>query len=527
MTRRSPFAALALAAALAAPAQAQVQAQSVLRYAPSSDLATLDAMITTATTVGQHGSMVYDTLYSLDENREPRPQMVGREEVSPDGLTYRLTLRPNLRFHDGQPVTAEDVVASLNRWMVRDTLGQLLKASLVSLTPDGPTTIVFALSRPFPFLRLALGSIAGSQPIIYRRVDAQADPLRPITTAIGSGPFRFLPGRYVLGVGAAWGRNPDYVPRDEPVSGLAGGKRALVDRVEMRFIPDAATRGNALRRGEIDLIDQLPADMIPLLQRDRNVVVTRISPLASVSYLRPNFLHPPFNDVRARRALALSVNQADYMAAGYGMPEWWQAACFSFFGCDTPNGLQVGSEPYRQQNLERARALLRESGYAGERIVLIGTSELPAQQALAEVAADALRRIGANVDLQLMDFASVQARRLSKARPDAGGWHLTPSALSGTGMWTPLLNVTVNTNCEGRNYLGWPCDENIERLRAAYAREADEGRRAAILEEMSRALWDFLPVVLTGNYYSPFAWRREITGVIRTAPLVFWNIEKH
>lgn len=521
MTRKRFFAA-AIALGLATPAAAE----TVLRYAPSSDLATLDAMITTATTVGQHGSMVYDTLYSLDENREPRPQMIGQEEISADGLTYRLTLRPNLRFHDGQPVTSEDVVASINRWMIRDTLGQLLKANLQSFSPDGPQTVVFRLHQPFPFLRLALGSIAGTQPLIMRRQDAQQDPFRPVTTAIGSGPFRFVQSRYMLGVGAVWERNQDYVPREEPVSGLAGGKRVFIDRVEMHFIPDAATRGNALRRGEIDLIDQLPADMIPLLQRDRNVVVTRLAPLASVSYLRPNFLHPPFNDVRARRALALAVNQADFMAAGYGTPEWWRPSCFSFFGCDTPNGTEIGSEPYRQQNLERARQLLRESGYNGERIVLIGTTELPAQQALAEVAADALRRIGANVDLQLMDFAAVQARRLNKASPDAGGWNLTPSALSGTGMWTPLLNVTINTNCEQRNYLGWPCDENIERLRAAYAQEPDPARREAILEELARALWDFLPVILTGNYYSPFAWRREVSGVIRSAPLVFWNIEK-
>jgi peptide/nickel transport system substrate-binding protein len=522
MTRKFTLAA-AVAATLLAPA---ARSETVLRYAPSSDLATLDAMITTATTVGQHGSMVYDTLYSLDENREPRPQMVGREEISADGLTYRLTLRPNLRFHDGQPVSAEDVVASINRWMVRDTLGQLLKTNLQSLSAEGAETVVFQLSRPFPFLRLALGSIAGTQPLIMRRQDAQQDPFRPVTTAIGSGPFRFVPSRYMLGNGAVWERNADYVPRDEPPNGLAGGKRALVDRVEMRFIPDAATRGNALRRGEIDLIDQLPADMIPLLQRDPNIVVTRISSLASVSYLRPNFLFPPFNDVRARQALALMVNQSDFMAAGYGTAEWWRPTCFSFFGCDTPNGLEVGSEPFRQQNLDRARQLMREAGYNGERIVLIGTRELPAQQALAEVAADGLRRIGVNVDLQLMDFAAVQARRLSKSPPESGGWHLTPSALSGTGMWTPLLNVTINTNCEQRNYLGWPCDARIEELRAAYAAEPDEAKRAQILEELHRKLWEFLPVILTGTYYSPFAWRREVAGVIRTAPLVFWNISK-
>ena len=517
---------LALLAALLLAAPVAAQPTKVLRYTPSSDLATLDAMITTATTVGQHGSMVYDTLFSLDENRVPRPQMVGEETVSPDRLTYRFTLRPNLRFHDGAAVTSSDVVASITRWMVRDTLGQILKSHLASFTVDGPNTVVLTLKTPFPFVELALGSITGSQPLIMRAQDAATDPFKPVTTAIGSGPFRFLPDQYVLGVGAAWEKNRDYVPRAEPPSGHAGGKVVHLDSVELKAIPDAATRANAIIKGEIDFIDQLPADMVTLLQRERNIVVSKLSPLASVSYLRPNHLFPPFNNIKARQALALSVNQPDYMA-GYGTAEWWKPACFSFFGCDTANGTEAGSEPYRGQNLERARALLRESGYNGEPIILVGTTELPAQQALAEVAADVLTRIGAKVDLQLMDFASLQARRLSKSPPGKGGWNLTASALAGSGMWTPLTNVTINTSCDQKNYFGWPCDETVEKLRAEYAAELDETKRRAKLEELSRALWAALPIIPTGTYYSPYAWRKEITGLILASPLVFWNIDKN
>ena len=527
MTRISALlAALLLAAPLFAAGAAQADSPKVLRYTPSSDLASLDAMITTATTVGQHGSMVYDTLFSLDENRVARPQMVGEENVSPDRLTYRFTLRPGLRFHDGQKVTSADVIASITRWMVRDTFGQILKSRLASFTVDGPDAMVLTLRTPFPFVEMALGSITGNQPLIMREQDAKTDPFKPVTTAIGSGPFRFLPDQYMIGVGAAWAKNTEYVPRVEPVSAHAGGKVVKVDRVELKFIPDAATRGNAIIKGEIDFIDQLPADMVPLLQRDPNVVVSRLSPLASVSYLRPNALFPPFNNIKARQALALSVNQADYMAAGYGTPEWWRPTCFSFFGCDTANTTEEGSEPYRQQDLERARVLLKESGYDGTPIVLVGTTELPAQQALAQVAADALQRIGAKVDLQLMDFATLQARRLSKAPPGKGGWNLTASALAGAGMWTPLLNVTINTACDQKNYFGWPCDEAVEKLRTEYAAEPDEAKRRAKLDELSRALWAALPTIPTGTYYSPYAWRKELTGVIRAAPLVFWNIEK-
>lgn len=512
-----PTLALAL---LAAP----LHAETVLRYAPSADLSMLDPQITTATTVGQHGLMIYDTLFALDGNNTPRPQMVDRYDVSPDGLRYHFTLRPGLRFHDGQPVTSADVIPSIRRWMKRDTLGQRLQAALASFEPDGPQTFTITLKTPFPFVELALASTAGNQAVILRRQDAEQDPAKPITTTIGSGPFRFVPEACIAGVGAAWVRNPDYIPRNEPPDGLAGGKLVKIDRVEMHVLPDASTRLAALQRGEIDLLDKVPADLVPTLQRNPTVAVSRLTRLPSVSYIRPNHLFPPFDNLKARQALALIVDQAHYMA-GYGTEDWWQR-CWSYFVCGSPNGTETGSEPFRTKDLVRARQLLAESGYNGEPIVVVGTRDLPAQGALADVTVANLRAIGANVDYQLTDFATLVARRTSRNRPQAGGWNIIHTAIGGAALFSPATNFNIDSACANASYFGWPCDATVERLRSEYMVEPEGPARQAKLEELSRAVWASLPAILTGQYFLPYAWRRNVTGLLRAANVVFWNVEK-
>jgi peptide/nickel transport system substrate-binding protein len=499
-------------------------AETVLRYAPSSDLSLFDPQMTTATTVGEHGLMVYDTLFALDSHEQPRPQMVDSYGASPDGLAWHFTLRPNLRFHDGRPVTAADAVASIKRWMAHDTLGSKLQADMVSFQADSADRFSITLKTPFPFVLLALASTGGNRAIIMRQQDAEASPNRPITTTIGSGPFRFIPSAYNAGVGAAWQRNPDYVPRDEPPDGLAGGKVVKIDRVEMVILPDPSTRANALKLGEIDLIDQLPADMVPLLRADPGVVVGRLNSLPSLAYIRLNHLYPPFNNLKARQAMALIVNQPDYLA-GYGTPEWWQV-CFAYFVCGSPNGTEAGSEPYRRQDLAKAKQLLAEAGYAGEKVVVLGSRDVTAQGEAADVTVAALRSIGVNVDYQLTDYATMVARRVSRNPPDKGGWNIIHSSIAGAVLSSPATNFNIDSSCGESTYFGWPCDATVERLRNQYVAEPDEARRAAMLDELSRAVWASLPAILTGAYYNPFAWRKNVNGLIHTSLLVFWNVEK-
>src|SRR3954463_5853201 len=115
------------AAALATPAIAQPA--KLLRFIPEGDPAVIDPIWTTATVTRNHGYLVFDTLYGMDAQYRIQPQMVEGHRIEDDGLTWGLTLREGLRFHDGEPVRAQDVVPSLQRWAKRDAFGSALMAA--------------------------------------------------------------------------------------------------------------------------------------------------------------------------------------------------------------------------------------------------------------------------------------------------------------------------------------------------------------------------------------------------------------
>jgi peptide/nickel transport system substrate-binding protein len=499
---------------------------SSLRYAPAADLTGLDPQINGALATAEYAAMVYDTLFSMDANLVPRPQMVDRETISPDGLRYDFTLRPGLRFHDGQPVTGADVVASITRWMKRDALGQRMASAMVTFQAEGDNGFSMTFRQRFPFVEMALAWSGSGMAAILRKQDAETDPFKQTTTSIGSGPFRFLPDRWQIGSGAAWARNPDYVARDEPPSGMAGGKVARLDGVEMHYIPDASTRANALKTGEIDLVDLLPADLVDFVRADKKLVVDRLSPLGSEAFIRMNQLQPPFDKLKARQALALTVSQPEYMAAAYGAHEWWEEGCFSYFVCGSPNGSEAGSEPYRKPDYERARQLLADSGYKNEPIVIVTASDVPSQNAMAQVTAANLRMLGANVDLQVVEFAQIMVRRENRKPASQGGWNIILLGLNGSLMNSPVTNLVIDSRCEQAGYFGWPCDPALETLRAQYMAEPDPVTRRGIVDALSREAWASLPAILTGMYYNAYAWNSKVTGLIHATQLVFWNAAK-
>jgi peptide/nickel transport system substrate-binding protein len=494
----------------------------VLRVVPHADLKILDPHTNTATITIIHGQMIYDTLFAWDEKLKPRPQMVDTETISPDKLVYTFTLRPGLKFHDGQKVTARDAVASIKRWMVRDVLGQTLARAIASFEPIDDNSFVIRLNHPFGFVETALGATTA---VIMRAQDAATDPYTAVSTTIGSGPFRFVASEWNPAAKVVYEKNPDYVPRAEPPSGLAGGKVVKVDRVEFTVLSDPFTKTTALQRGEVDFIDALPHDQIPILEKTEHVVVKPLAQIQSTAIIRPNSLFPPFNNEKARQALALTVNQPDYLAAAFGDERWWQP-CFSFFVCGSPNETEAGSEPYRHQDLPRAKALFTEAGYKGEKITLINTHEIVGIGALGDVTAANLRQIGLNVDVADSDWGTMVSRRAKKDPPDQGGWHIFHTTVGGSTMYHPVINFTVDSQCNGKSWFGWPCDDTTQKLRQAYIEAPDEEARRAALEALQRQLWQAVPVVPVGQYIQPYAARDNVSGVLRSHVLVYWNISK-
>ncbi|MFI4982902.1 MAG: ABC transporter substrate-binding protein, partial [Nevskiales bacterium] len=328
----------------------------------------------------------------------------------------------------------------------------------------------------------------------------------------------------ISGALTVFDRNQDYVPRAEPADGLAGGRLAKMDRVEWKVVPDAATAAAALQAGEVDIWEQPALDLVPLLSKNPGVKLQRLTELSNQEMLRPNALYPPFNNPKARLALAYVIDQGDIMAAGFGDPKFWRR-CNAYFICGGPYGTEVGTEDFKP-DYAKAKALLAEAGYKGEKLLFASTHEIAWIGQMAEVAADEMNKAGMNVEIIWGDWGTTGARVNNKAAPDKGGWNLFLTGASGPTMHHPLTNLGTNMACDGKNFVGWPCDERAEQLRQAFL-DASEADRPAALDKLHRYLAEVQPYRVLGQNDQPVALRSNVNGLLSSPVIVYWNIDRN
>lgn len=519
--RRSTVAAMLGAITISGAVGTAAAQEKVLRVVPYADLRNTDPIWTTATITQHHGYMIYDTPFAMDENFEPQPQMVDSWSISDDNLTYTFTLRDGLLFHDGTPVIADDVVASLERWGVRDKMGQALMSLTESLSAVDDKTFELELEQPYGLVIETLAKPTSNVPFIMPKRLAETDPFEQVSEFTGSGPYRFVEEEWVPGNKVVYARFEDYVPRDEPASGLAGGKRVEVDRVEWSYIPDPATAIAALQNNEIDFYEAPPIDLVPALEADPNIVVDIVNPVGLQVILRPNHLHPPFDKAEARRALSYMADQNEYMTAMVGNPEFYRT-CDSLLMCGTPYATGAGGgERMVQSDMAKAKELIGEV-YNGEKIVVMHPTDHPTGPA-ALVTAAKLRELGLDVEVQAMDWATLTSRRTSKNPPDEGGWSLFHTRHGGMASASPVSHLSLATGGDNA-WFGWPNNEKIEKLRLDFALETDPDAREAIVAELHEEAMRYQPFISVGQYTMPSAYRSNVEGVLRTPALVFWNI---
>jgi peptide/nickel transport system substrate-binding protein len=519
--------AAALAAGtLAAPAvRAQAEART-LRFIPHAPLANLDPIWGTQYVVRNAAMLVWDTLYGIDSRLEPKPQMAEGHERSDDGRVWTIRLRPGLRFHDGEPVRSTDVVASLERWMVRDPMGQSIRALLTELSAPDDRTIRLVLAAPFPRLLLALGSIGAPCAFIMPERIARTDPFVQIDEAVGSGPMRFRKDEWDPAARALFERFDGYQPRDEPPDWTSGGKRIAVDRIEWIVRTDPAAAVAALQAGEIDWWEQVAPDHAPVLRRDRQIAIDIADPMGNIGSLRFNHLHPPFNDVRARRAVAMVVDQADYMRAVVGDDDVLWRRAPSFFTPDTPLYSDAGGEILSgPRDLEGARDLLAQSGYDGRPITLLVAEDVGPLKAMGQVTHRLLRQLGCAVDYVVTDWGTVARRRAVKAPPAEGGWNIFHTWHAGVDCASPAGYTAIRTNGDDA-WFGWPSDPEIERLRGVWFAATTPAEEKAAVAALNRASMAFMTWVPTGLFMAYQAWRRTVGGIVRAPLPLFWGVTK-
>ena len=498
----------------------------VLRVVPHSNLNILDPIWTTQYMARNHGYMVYDTLFGTDEKNRIQPQMVQTWTESPDHRLWSFTLRPGLAFHDGKPLTGEDVVASLERWGKRDAMGQKLMTFVERMDAPSASSFRIFLREPCGFVLEALGKPSSNVPFIMPKRVADTPADKQIDDATGSGPYVFAKDEFKPGDKAVYLKNTKYLPRKEPPSGTAGGKQVYVDRVEWNLaLRDAQAQVNALARGEVDILEQPAFESYAPLQADKNIQVVNSNPLGFQYMCRFNHLHAPFNSAKVRQAALAAMAQEPFLRAQVGVKEFYHS-CPSMFTCNTPYGSPKGSEIQSKSNMKKAQELVKSSGYDGTPVVLMKPTDLASIQKLPEVAAQLLRQAGFRVDLQAMDWNTVVTRRAKKDPPAQGGWNMFCTAWVAPDIWNPIANPAVGALGE-KSWFGWPADAELEKLRDQFARETDEAKKKALAEQVQARAFEIGTHAPLGEYVNPLAARRNITGFVTGPGNLYWNIRKN
>ncbi len=513
---------VAMRGAMPAPAIAQPAKTATLRFVPQANLTLLDPVFTTATVTSNHGYYVFDTLYSVGPDGVSVPQMAEGHSISDDKLSWRIRLRDGLWFHDGSPVRATDCIASIERWSVRDPFGQLLAAAVDSYSAPDDRTIHIKLTKPFPLLNTALGKCDSSVPFIMPERLAKTAADKPVTEMVGSGPYRFIANEYVNGSRVVYERFDKYASRAEPAVWGTGAKRAHYPRVVWHIIPDAATVGAALQNGEIDWWEQPLADLLPQLGANKEIELQVDQPWGRISWLILNHVQPPFNDARIRRAVMMAVRQDDTMRATFGDDKSLWRVCKDVFPFGTPYASGQDGD-LMQGDANRAAQMLKEAGYAGQKVALMNPTDFAAIHPLGLVAADAMKQMGLNVDLQETDWGTVVQRRASTEPVEKGGWSAFHTFSSSAAVSTPATHPLINGR-GAKGWFGWWDNAEARELTAQWVSASDPAAQVKAAKALSHVAMTDVATAPVGQWYGKTAFRHAITGVLQGISPYPWNV---
>jgi peptide/nickel transport system substrate-binding protein len=519
---------VASTAALALPSIARGAKTSVLKFIPSVDLSSVDPVASPSYVTRSHGLMVFDTLYGqagIDRDFSVQPQMVAGHAVEDGGRLWSLTLRDGLLFHDGTRVLARDCVASIRRWAVRDLFGQSLMQRTDELRATDDRTIQFRLNKPFNLLPDALGKFGYFICAIMPERLAKTDPFKQIPEVVGSGPFRFKQDEGKPGSIYVYERFESYRPREAGQTNFVSGpKIAHFDRAEWHINPDPNSATEALQTGEVDWIEYALGDLRAVLQRDKNLRLQKVGSTGFWGSLRMNQLYPPFSNPAIRRALMGGIDQTEYMMALSSDPSTWRVPT-GFFPLGSPmatdEGLTVLTGP---RDLGKVRENLRSAGYQGEKVVLLSEPGVGAIKVFADITADLLRKIGMNVDEQVLDPGTWVQRLFSKKPPNEGGWNIYCVTLQGTDALTPATARYLRGNGE-QAAAGWPNSAKLEALHEAWLDAPDVASQRLIAREIQAQAFIDVPYCPLGTSFFETAYSSDLAGVL-DGQAIFWNVRR-
>ena len=311
---------------------------------------TLDPMASTADLVGTIMQHVYEPLYTFDAKWNVVPMLAeSLPKISADGKTYGISLRKGVMLHSGRELNADDVVASLQRWMDTSPRGKAVGKELESIKAKGPLEVELVLKGPYAPLVAQLALPSGMAAIMAK--ESIASPLKEF---VGTGPYRFKerkPDQYVLLT-----RFDKYSARKEPASGYGGKREALIEELRFVPVPSANTRVEGALAGQYDYADLLPVEALPRLEKASGKTLPIMTPSFGFPYLVLNTKEGVAANQALRRALQTAIGEGEMLAAGFGDTRFFTAEG-NHFPKNSPFYSAAGTEQYNQRNAKQAKEL--------------------------------------------------------------------------------------------------------------------------------------------------------------------------
>jgi peptide/nickel transport system substrate-binding protein len=482
-----------------------------LRVAVIGEPPTFDAHHSTALTAQTIAWHIYEGLFTVDKNFNAVPMLAEGYSYDEASKTYVIRLRSGIKFHDGSDLDADDVLASLDRWSRKSNYGRLLAGNIKEIRKKDALTVEIELKQPSPIVQTML-SFPNQQAAIYPKeiIDKYKDA--EVREHIGTGPYRLaehLPDRHIKLV-----RYDGYKPLPGPPDGMAGARVAYASELLFIPTPEVSVRLDGVQTGLFDIAEQVSSDMYDTvtMSADLKPVITKPYQWSMPVF---NKKAAPFNNVKARQAFVVALKMQPILEAAFASKDFYRLDPSILFKEQGQWWTTAGSDPYYDKgDVERAKTLLAESGYRGEPIRWLTTKEYDFMYKNALVAADQLKKVGFNIDLQVVDWATIVQKR---GQPDAweifsGGTTFTPDP----GIW-PIFDS---------KWPGFWEDPKKDALVQRVNTEMDLAKRKAAWEELHAYFWEQVPVVKLGDFFLLGVTHGSVKGLQNMPFPFYWNVWK-
>lgn len=480
-----------------------------INIAISSEPPTLDVMVNTSLisriiAVGN----IYERVVVLDGDEHIRPELATNYELSSDGKSLTFSLRDNVMFHDGTLMTADDVAASLNRWLDRYSAAESFVhgSRFYSI---GSNTIAIESSSSLTLFPFLLASAPQSAVIMPKRIIDGLEEGELVNEYIGTGPYRL--SSWKSGESIILEKFPEYKSYADQSNGIWGKKEANIENLVYYFVSDSATRRIGLQSGQYDFINDVMSDDRAIFEKDNSISILEGGESGSIALVF-NKKEGIGRDLLFRKGVSLALDYDSLLKACYG--DYGYAVHSDYMEKEQMLWTVDGVNRYMGQDIPLAKDYISKSQYSGEKFRIL-TSNLSNLDKIAIAMASDLKKVGIDSEIISVDWAS-----MIELRKNPSAWDIYISAFSRVPL--PQMKSYLSPS-----FPGWiDEDDRGVVILNQMSQVANLDVASSLWRDAQKELWESIPAIIPGHYITAYASRDSIEGVINQDGFFFWNARK-